>query len=217
MQVLFDAGVNKVVDMAKRLGIKSRLSAVPSIVLGTSDVSLLDMVTAYSTLANNGRRHEITCIERIEDKDGNILYSAPEVEEDTTAIAVDTSYSRQINAMLENVMSQGTGRRLYSNYRIPSIVRGKTGTTQNQSDGWFIGYTDDLVLGSWVGTKDRRIHFRNLGTGSGGRTALPMVGALFEFALTKNKIPAQVATSITFECPDVLTDEEYVSLSLIHI
>ncbi len=211
VQVLFDAGVDKVVDMAERLGVKSRLSAVPSIVLGTSDVSLFDMVTAYSTLANNGRRQEISCIERIEDKDGNILYSAPEIVEDTTAFVVDTSYSRQINAILENVVSQGTGRRLYSNYSIPSTVRGKTGTTQNQSDGWFIGYTDDLVLGSWVGTKDRRIHFRNLGTGSGGRTALPMVGALFEFALNKNKIPSQAATDITFECPDVLTDEEYVS------
>ena len=209
VQVLFDVGIDRVVDMAARLGVESKLSAVPSIVLGTSDVSLMDMVTAYSTLANGGYKPDVSSIERIEDKNGKILYERIDPVLDGQEVAADTLHIDEINAMLENVVRNGTGSRLYANYRVPSVIRGKTGTTQNQSDGWFIGYTDDLVLGAWVGTEDRRMHFRNLGTGSGGRTALPMVGALFEFAYAKDKLPRQAPSDLVFECPDALADEEY--------
>ncbi len=209
VQVLFDAGIDKVVDMAARLGVESPLSAVPSIVLGTSDVSLYDMVTAYGTLANRGIHQKINCIERIEDKNGLILYENKSMGDNDKEMVADTLHVDEINAMLENVVRYGTGSRLYANYKVPSVIRGKTGTTQNQSDGWFIGYTDDLVIGAWVGTEDRRMHFRNLGTGSGGRTALPMVGALFEYAYAKDKLSPQVASELEFDCPDVLDDEAY--------
>ena len=84
---------------------------------------------------------------------------------------------------------------------------------QNQSDGWFIGCTDDLVIGSWVGTQDRRIHFRNLGTGSGGRTAMPMVAALFEYAGQRALISNNNSNLTYFNCPDYLTDEQYAYYS----
>jgi len=211
VQVLFDAGIDKVVDLAKALGIKSPLNPVPSIVLGTSDVSLHDMVTAYSTLANNGYHQELSCIERIENRYGDTLYIRPTdiIEEDDAV--VDSLRVSEINAMLEGVVTKGTAARLHALYNIPSAIRAKTGTTQNQSDGWFIAYTDNIVIGAWVGTDDRRMHFRNLGTGSGGRTALPMVGALLEYAYAKKKIPRQAGSDFVFECPDYLEEEDYAA------
>jgi penicillin-binding protein 1A len=211
VQVLFDAGIEKVVDMAQRMGIASELSAVPSIVLGTSDVSLYDIVSAYSTMANRGIHMPIRTIKRVEDKNGVVLYEQAPVDSSALKMIADTIHVDEINAMLENVVRYGTGSRLYANYRIPSVIRGKTGTTQNQSDGWFIGYTDDLVIGAWVGTEDRRMHFRNLGTGSGGRTALPMVGGLFEYAYAKNKLPRQLPSELEFDCPDSLDDLAYAN------
>jgi penicillin-binding protein 1A len=112
--------------------------------------------------------------------------------------------------MMKNVIAEGTGRRLYANYDVPYTVMGKTGTTQNQSDGWFIGFSENLVIGAWVGTHDRRIHFRNLGTGSGGRTALPLVAALFEYAAATKTYPnIPFVEETIYECPSYLNEEEY--------
>ena len=94
---------------------------------------------------------------------------------------------------------------------------GKTGTTQNQSDGLFIGYTDRLLIGAWVGTMDRRVHFRNLGTGSGGRTALPLAGVLFEYAASTGYAPDQDDMVSAFACPTYLPGEDYAVLQLMHV
>ena len=210
VQVLFDAGVPNVIKTAKALGITEPLNAVPSIVLGTSDVSLFSMIKAYATIANRGLKRKLFAIDRIEDEDGLVIY---EHSTDTTNfefVDIDQQYFDELDQMLNGVTQKGTGSRLYALFDIPFNVKGKTGTTQNQSDGWFIGYSNNLVIGSWVGTEDRRIHFRNLGTGSGGRTALPMVGALFEYAAIKNKAPRGMDTYVEFECPDTLSDEQYL-------
>lgn len=210
VQVLFDIGIKRVTALANRLGIKSKLSEVPSIVLGTSDISLREMVNAYAVFANKGVRKEPYLIERIEDKDGTILFQHEATQD---SIVIDPTQIEKLDEMLTSVIENGTGRRLHANYKIPFEVKGKTGTTQNQSDGWFIGYTDNLVIGSWVGTEDRRMHFRNLGTGSGGRTALPMVGALFEYAGNRQqvnqRIPSQPDWSDFNSCPDTLSTEAY--------
>lgn len=182
-QVLFNTGIPRVIKMSRKLGIESRLDEVPSIVLGTSDVSLLEMVKAYSVFANEGRKTPIVAINRIEDSKGNILFKSPQhTPQSQHETVVDSTTVNQLNGMLQLVTKQGTARALYNNYDINVPVMGKTGTTQNQSDGWFIGYNKNLVIGAWVGASDRRIHFRNLGTGSGGRTALPLVASLFEYA-----------------------------------
>ena len=207
-QVLFKAGIPAAVKTAKELGIESKLAEVPSIVLGTSDVSLFEMVGAYSVFANKGMKSPLRSIRRIEDRHGNILYDSKENKQ-----AVKTKFKesniKQINAMLAKVTEEGTGKRLYSQFNIPFSVKGKTGTTQNQSDGWFIGYTDNLIVGSWVGTEDRRIHFRNLTTGSGGRTALPLVGALFEYSASKGLRPYDNSNQAVFNCYGQLSDQEY--------
>ena len=209
VQVLFDAGVNNVVKTAEQLGVSEKLNAVPSLVLGTSDVSLMSMVKAYATLANRGMKKDLFAIERIEDKLGNVLFERADLKDASEYANIEQQHFDELNQMLNDVTKKGTGSRIYSMFEIPFSVKGKTGTTQNQSDGWFIGFTDDLVIGAWVGTEDRRIHFRNLGTGSGGRTALPMVGAMFEYAAIKNKVSSGITNYVEFECPDYLDDEQY--------
>jgi len=212
VQLLFETGIKKVVALAKRLGIGGKLNEVPSIVLGTSDISLYDMVSTYGVFANKGVKKPLYIIDKIEDKNGKLLYQHEEVLD--TSI-VDKTQIEKLDQMLTSVTKNGTGRRLYSNYRIPFDIKGKTGTTQNQSDGWFIGYTDDLVVGAWVGTNDRRMHFRSLGTGSGGRTALPLVGALFEYT-GRNYKKSNNPVGLDFEetenyltCPDTLSTQAY--------
>ncbi len=203
VQMMFNAGVEKVIKKARQLGIRSKLPAVPSLVLGTADISLFEMVKAYSAIANGGDSPELYGILRIEDADGNVLFSK---EEHTDFI--ESESHQALYSIMANVTNEGTGARVY-NYDIPFQVMGKTGTTQNQTDGWFIAYTKDLVIGSWVGAQNRGMHFRNLGTGSGGRTALPMVGALFEFAASQNYRPTPLIADIPTMCPDSISQEEY--------
>ena len=186
VQVLFEAGIPSIVTQAKKMGIESKLAAVPSLVLGTSDISLYEMVKVYSCFANEGRKPELRSIVKIETASGEVIYEADfnsEMEEVAEAENV-----KQLNNILHQVNLSGTGRRMYNVYDISKPISGKTGTTQNQSDGWYIGYTPDLVIGAWVGTEDRRIHFRNLSMGAGSNTALPMVGALFEYADYQNML-----------------------------
>ena len=208
VQLLFEAGIEKVVQRAKDLGIESELSAVPSIVLGTSDISLLEMVRAYGTFASGGYQEPLHSIIKIEDLTGNVIYEN-ETQPVTRRQTIHEDIVLQLDEMLKNVTQNGTASRLYDWFDIPFEVAGKTGTTQKQSDGWFIGYTSDLVIGAWVGAQDRRIHFRNLSTGSGGRTALPMVGALFEYAHETGKINPQAEFNQITTCPDTLSEREY--------
>jgi penicillin-binding protein 1A len=208
VQLLFEAGIDQVVNRAKELGIESQLSAVPSIVLGTSDISLLEMVRAYGTFASGGYQVPLHSIIKIEDLKGDVIFEKENETTDRIQI-INEDVIFQLDEMLKNVTQKGTAARLYDWFDIPFEVGGKTGTTQNQSDGWFIGYTSDLVIGSWVGAQDRRIHFRNLSTGSGGRTALPMVGALFEYAHETGKITHHRDFKQITSCPDTLSEREY--------
>ena len=213
VQVLFDTGISEAIDMSRKLGVNSRLNEVPSIVLGTSDITLYEMVKAYSTLANDGYRVDPTAITKITDKDGKILFDIANYR-DIGEQVVDPTYVKTLNGMLQNATLFGTGRRLYSQYDIKFPISGKTGTTQNQSDGWFIGYNPDLAIGAWVGTEDRRIHFRNISTGSGGRTALPLVGGLFEYAKELNYIKTTEVDSQYFVVCEPLLEEETDSMTL---
>lgn len=214
VQLLFEAGIPNVVNLAKDLGIQSPLAEVPSLVLGTSDISLIDMVTAYSTLANDGQKTTLHSIKKIINRNGDVLYDN-RISSDTlsTLQSVSKENIKKLNIMMQNVTLEGTGQRLYTNFDIDFPISGKTGTTQNQSDGWFIGYTKDLVIGAWVGAQDRRIHFRNLRTGSGGRTALPLVGALFEYANNAGMIrPISFDEEQQFNCADTISEIEYARL-----
>lgn len=173
---------DKVVDMAERLGIKSKIPPYYSIALGTEDVSLFEILGAYGTFANKGTHIEPYYISRIEDKYGNEIYR--HVPRKSKAINEDVAYV-MLNMMQETVRN-GSGIRLWSpiyydltDYEQTEFSIGaKTGTTQNASDGWFVSVTNDVVAGAWVGGDDRAIHFTHWPDGQGARTAMPIV-ALF--------------------------------------
>jgi penicillin-binding protein 1A len=163
-------GPQAMIDVVRKMGITSPIDPVPSICLGTNDVSIFEMVAAYSTFANKGVWTQPVYVSRIEDKNGNVLQDF--VPKKVEAISEETAYL-MIN-LLEGVVQFGTGARLRGQYKFTNAMAGKTGTTQNQSDGWFMGLTPNLVSGCWVGCEDRIVHFRSLEQGQGARTAMPI-------------------------------------------
>jgi penicillin-binding protein 1A len=163
-------GPEAMIEVVRKMGITSPIEPVPSICLGTNDVSVYEMVAAYSTFANKGVWTQPVYVSRIEDKNGNVLQEF--VPKKVEAISEETAYL-MIN-LLEGVVQFGTGARLRGQYKFTNAMAGKTGTTQNQSDGWYMGITPKLVSGCWVGCEDRIVHFRSLELGQGARTAMPI-------------------------------------------
>jgi len=182
-------GPRPVIDLARKMGITSRIPAVPSIALGTPDISLFEMVGAYGTFANKGIYVKPVMISRIEDKNGSVIYeSVPETQD---VISEEVAYVTI--SLMKGVTEYGSGARLRhaglekENYIYKKVVTGypyvfenpiagKTGTTQNQSDGWFMGIVPNLVTGVWVGGEDRSIHFEKIAYGQGATMALPIWG-----------------------------------------
>jgi len=179
-------GPKAVVDMTHNLGVSSKIPEQPAIALGAVEITVSDMVAAYSTFANQGMYVKPTVITKIEDKNGVVLYqNTPETHE---VISKDIAYA--VVKLLEGVTETGSGARLkwgggggtgYNRmtgypYKIVNPVAGKTGTTQNQSDGWFVGMVPNLATGVWVGNEDRSAHFKGLIYGQGATMALPIWG-----------------------------------------
>lgn len=163
-------GPQALVKLMHSFGIKSYLDPVVSLCLGPAEVSVAEMVDAYTTFVNKGIRVEPMYVTRIEDNDGNVLATfSPRMNE---IISEETSY-KMLN-MLQAVVNEGTGTRLRRIYKLTGEIGGKTGTTQNNSDGWFIGVTPELVSGAWVGGEDRSIHFDRMAVGQGASMALPI-------------------------------------------
>ncbi|GAB4202434.1 MAG: transglycosylase domain-containing protein [Bacteroidia bacterium] len=169
-------GPHAVVQLAKRLGITSDLPEVPSLCLGTADISLYEMVGANSTFANKGTYIEPIFITRIEDKNGKVLEQfVPKMNE---VFSEDKAYI--MIKLMQGVVDYGTGVRLRYKYGLRNPIAGKTGTTQNNSDGWFIGLTPELAAGAWVGGDERSIHFNTLEMGQGATMALPIWAKFFQ-------------------------------------
>jgi len=177
VQVLMETGIGKTVHLAKSMGITADLPEVPSIALGVSNISLLQLATAYSCLDNSGRRIEPNYLIRIEDANGKVLKEFPRNDDHEEVLSPETASI--ITHFLKSVVNEGTGYDIRSKYNVEGDFAGKTGTTQNYADGWFMGYTPDLVTGCWVGGEEPSIHFRNINLGRGGYTALPIVGKFF--------------------------------------
>lgn len=171
--VLEIAPVKEVVEYAHRMGIKSHIPPFPSIALGTASVSPLEMTSAVGVLANKGVRVEPVSLLRIEDKDGNLIEA--EVPEQAEVLSVETAYI--MTNLLEGAVNTGTGTRVRWYFHYPAA--GKTGTTNDYTDAWFIGYTPDLAAGIWVGFDDNRIKFTT-SDGQGGRAAAPIFGRLMQ-------------------------------------
>lgn len=161
--------------LVKRLGVTSEIPEVPSICLGTPDISVFEMVGANSTFANKGTYIQPTFITRIEDKNGKVLEEfIPNSDE---VFSEEKAYV--MVQLMRGVVEYGTGTRLRSDYKLTNQIAGKTGTTQRNADGWFIGLTPDLVAGAWVGGEDRSIHFNSMAEGQGASMALPIWGRFF--------------------------------------
>jgi penicillin-binding protein 1A len=160
------------VKLMRSFGIRSKLDPVVSLALGPCEISVGEMVSAYTAFANKGIRVNPLFVTRIEDNSGNVV--ANFVPETNEVFSEETSY--KMLSMLSAVIDEGTGTRIRYRYKLRGAIGGKTGTTQNNSDGWFMGFTPNLVSGCWVGGEDRSIHFDNMGDGQGATMALPIWG-----------------------------------------
>jgi penicillin-binding protein 1A len=202
VRIQLETGIKPVQKLAENMGITATLPAVPSIVLGTGNISLIDMVTAYASISNGGRRIKPFAIERIEDDKGTVLYQAKPIAGNRVASKENISHLQQ---MMGSVLTEGTASRI-QNYEIPNNLIGKTGTTQNNGDGWFIACSPEIVIGSWVGTYDKRVQFKNTSLGSGANTALPMVASVFKGMSSWNKsmLTNFVYEQDYFNCPPFL-------------
>lgn len=184
VKVLKRTKIKNAVSMAHKMGIESEIPEVPSIALGTPNLSLFEMVGAYSSFTNQGTAVKPRYLQRIETQDGKLL------EEFGPGIKMRRAMSKRTATlmlqMLRQVVDKGTAQRLRSNYQLTNDIAGKTGTTQSHADGWFIGITPKLVAGVWVGSDDPNIHFRTITYGQGAAMALPIWG-LFMQQVNKDK------------------------------
>jgi len=178
-----ECGIDRIVQTARAMGIKSKLAPTPSLTLGSSDVNLLELVNGYATAANDGKMHEPVLVTRIVDREGNEIYVAP--TEEKQAIPYRSAYLAQQLLMSGMREPGGTSMSLwgYVGKYSDTEFGGKTGTSNNHSDAWFVGVSPRLVAGAWVGGEYRSIHFRTGQLGQGSRTALPICGYFFESVL----------------------------------
>ncbi len=209
-----------VINMVRNLGITAQIPEMPSIALGTADVTVLEMVGAYGTFANEGVYVKPILVTRIEDKNGTVLFeNTPETHD-----VVSADVARAVVNLMEGVTQYGSGARLrtkgadsynslYKNvmtgypYAFTNPIAGKTGTTQNNSDGWFMGMVPNLVTGVWVGGEDRAVHFRGTAYGQGATMALPIWGYYMkkcyedkELSISKSPFPAPENMEIITDC-----------------
>lgn len=184
VKVLKHTGVDAVVNQAHQMGIASDLPKVPSIALGTAELSINELAGAYAGFVNQSKPVTPYFISKIEDKNGNIIYSRKEQPELETAFSDDT---RQVMLeFMKATVNEGTAKRLRYKYGLQNEIAGKTGTTQDNRDAWFVGITPKLVTITWVGNDDHRIGFNSTRIGQGANAALPMFG-LFYKELSKNR------------------------------
>jgi penicillin-binding protein 1A len=206
----------KVVNLARKMGISSYLPAVPSLCLGTAEVSLLEMTGAYSTFANEGMYVPPYFVSRIEDKNGVVLenFSNSSIE----ILSKEKNYI--MVELLQGVVNQGSGGRLRWKYGLTNQIAAKTGTTQNHSDGWFIGFVPNLVTGVWTGADNRSVRFRDLHLGQGAEMALPIwanyMNALYNdnaISISTDDFPfPENGVSVTLDCnenKEINNDDEF--------
>ncbi|HNM25784.1 MAG TPA: penicillin-binding transpeptidase domain-containing protein, partial [Saprospiraceae bacterium] len=179
-QLIEKVGIQKTIDLATKMGVTAKLPREFGISLGAADISLYDMMKVYGTLANKGVRPDPVVVLKVTDRNGNVLYDYeeelkkdPKLNLSERALTVDQAAT--MTRMLQQVINYGTGARLRSGFGIQGDFAGKTGTTQNQSDGWFICYNPELVTGAWVGGESPAVRFRDMSLGQGSAMALPIV------------------------------------------
>lgn len=178
VKLIHRAGIANTIDLARKLGITSEMEADPSISLGSSSISMMEMTGAYAALANEGISSYPYFIQSIRDRNGKTYDNFKPRVSGKRAISAETT--QIVRHMMQSVVREGTGSRLRWKYGIMNDVAGKTGTTQENADGWFMAVTPKMVIGSWVGADDPRIRFRSTYLGQGSNTALPMTAYFLE-------------------------------------
>ncbi len=198
------------IDIIRKMGVKSDIMAVPSICLGTPELTLSELVGAYTTFPNKGVYTQPIFISRIEDKNGNLLTTIKPQQNE--AISEVTAYT--MVKMLQQVVLGGTGARLRYKFNLMNEMGGKTGTTDNHSDGWFVGITPDLVAGAWVGGEEPTIHFDRMKSGEGAALALPIFGLFMQkvyadpkINLTTGPFKEPEGFNVSFDCSMIDVDE----------
>jgi penicillin-binding protein 1A len=217
VNLLMSTGISNVIKLAREMGISGDLPEVPSLALGTGEISLFDLVSAYNVFNNRGRMVKPVYLRRIEDKDGKVLFEAQSQASENEIITPENA--EIIVNMLRNVVNYGTASGIRTAYGLDNDIAGKTGTTQLNTDGWFIGFTPDLIAGVWVGGDNPVIRFRSMAYGQGAHTALPIwagfMRRVYSNPLYRNSKNAGFDISGTvldqFGCPDY-RDKEYESI-----
>ncbi|MCO6460704.1 MAG: transglycosylase domain-containing protein [Saprospiraceae bacterium] len=174
VDIMLKTGIDTVVDFAKKLGITSNIPYEPSVSLGAVDISLFDMIRAYSTLVNHGNRPVIKYIVKVVDSDGNVIIDNTDLSLKVNDQVMNPENADMIRSMMQGVINQGTGGSVKWKYQVKEDLAGKTGTSQDCSDGWFIASNPGLIAGAWVGGEFPEIHLN--GNFTGAFTALPIVG-----------------------------------------
>jgi penicillin-binding protein 1A len=208
-----EVGIPDIIKTAKAMGIKTPLHEIPSVCLGSSDVSLLELVNSYCTVINDGLAHEPVLVTRIEDRNGKVIYQ--QKEEQTRAIPYQSAFlmTQMLRAGLTEPLATVMNLWGYDIHRYDTEFGGKTGTSSNHSDAWFVGVSPNLVGGAWVGGEHRCIHFRTGALGEGSKTALPIFGYFMQRVLAdkgltqyRGKFPKPKGEiSVSYACQSVYT------------
>ncbi len=205
--VMQKVGIGNAIKFARKLGIESDLPSDPTLVLGTADITLLEMTAAYAAIANGGKYIEPHFVTKVLDREGRLVVDHPVAPASTQAMSYRTA--GLITYMMRSVINRGTGASLRGTFGFNADIAGKTGTTQDQADGWFMGITPGLACGVWVGGPDRTVRFRSMSLGQGARTALPIWGNFMtrfyqndmRFLRTPNLAYPPSDDSLSYECP----------------
>lgn len=197
VKLLMETGIDPLIQTAHQVGIQTPLDTVPSLALGVSSLSLHELVTTYATFAGKGKRVEPHSLLAIADVHNTVLEHFVQQPPKQTDLS-EKSFEK-LTYMLEKAVEEGTGQGIHTRFGVKSAIAGKTGTTQNHADGWFIGYSQNLVFGAWVGAENPAVHFLSLSQGQGAATALPIVGAFLKKAEQNEATKSYIKTSFTYQ------------------
>ncbi len=217
-RLIAEAGIEPVRDMAKRAGITANLPRVPAIALGVADISLMEIVQSYAIFGNGGQAIQPWFIESIETATGEKIFERTPVK---GKYVIDGDISRTMLSMLETVVDSGTARSARTRFGVQTDLAGKTGTTQNNADGWFVAITPNVVCGAWVGGESPKIRFRSTALGQGAATALPIVAGWIRDAekdsrvaktIGKNFPEASYEIQLSLICPLYMSSQSDIFL-----
>ncbi len=195
VQLCMGAGIQNVIALARLMGIRSELPVKPSIALGTAEMSLWELMGAYTTFANDVVMPELHFINYISNENGSLMYQSKPVE----VKVLDNALALNMTNMLRNVVDKGTANDLRTKYNFKSPRAGKTGTTQEHRDGWFMGYTSKILAGVWVGADNPSVHFTSMSQGRGAAMAMPVWAGFYKRVLNDASLRYKVTTPFPFE------------------